>query len=92
MNKDKVRGIPKLRDQPKHICGECPKGEQVKNTLKKIQEINTTNPLYLLHMDLIGLIVLKVWVRKDMLWLYWMIFLGIPLCVFLRKNMKQLSI
>ena len=66
MNKDKVRGIPKLRDQPKHICGECPKGEQVKSTHKNIQEINTTKPLDFLHMDLI---VLKVWVRRDMFWL-----------------------
>ena len=54
MNKDRVRAIPKLSGQPKSICCECMKSKQVKNSHKKIQGINTTRPLNLLHMDLIG--------------------------------------
>ena len=53
-NKERVKGIPKLKSEPKTICGECMKGKQVKSTHKKIFDINTTRPLDLLHMDLMG--------------------------------------
>ena len=54
MNKDRVKGIPKLSGQPKSICCKCIKCKQEKSSHKKIQGINTTRPLNLLHMDLIG--------------------------------------
>lgn len=54
MNKEWVRGILKLSGQPKSICGECMKGKQMKCSHKKVREINTTRPLDILHMDLMG--------------------------------------
>lgn len=54
MNKDRVRGIPVLSGQPKTLYGECMKNKQLKNSHKKIQEINTTRPLDLFHRDLMG--------------------------------------
>ena len=53
-NKDLLRGILKLSGQPKSICGECMKGKHVKGAHKKIQGDNTSRPLDLLHMDLMG--------------------------------------
>lgn len=53
-NKDLVRGIPKLSGQPKPICGEGMRGKQVKGSHKKIPRNNTSRPLDLLHMDLMG--------------------------------------
>ena len=68
VNNDRVRGIPKLSGQPKPICGECMKGKQKKSTNKNVNNINTTRPLDLLHMDLIGLYTWKVKVGKVISW------------------------
>ena len=38
VNKEKVRGIPKLRGESRPICGECMKGKQAKSTHKKVKE------------------------------------------------------
>ena len=54
MNTKKVRGIPRLSGEPKPICGKCMKRKQTKRSHKKENEIRTTKPLDLLHMDLMG--------------------------------------
>ena len=54
VNTEKVISIPRLSGEPKPICGECMKGQQIKSSYKKIKEIRTTRPLDLLHMDLMG--------------------------------------
>ena len=55
VNNENFRGILRLSDEPKPICGECMKGKQTKSSHKKVKEIRTTRPLNLHHMDLMGL-------------------------------------
>ena len=59
VNSEKVRGIPRLSDECKPICGECMNGKQTKSSHKKVNQIRTTKPLYLIYMDLMGLIRTK---------------------------------
>ena len=54
VNTEKVRSMPRLSGEPKPICGECMQGKQTKSPHKKVNEIRTTRPVDLLHMDLIG--------------------------------------
>ena len=35
VNIENIRGIPKLSDEPKPVCGECMKGKQTKSSHKK---------------------------------------------------------
>ena len=59
VNSEKVRGILRLSDERKPICGECMKGKQTKSSHKKVNQIRTGRPLYLLYMDLMGLMPTK---------------------------------
>ena len=54
VNTEKVRGITRLSGEPKLFCTECMKSKQTKSSHKKVNEIRTTRPLDLLHVDLIG--------------------------------------
>ena len=54
VNSEKIRGISKLSGKPRPICGKCMKGKQTKRTHKKVNDISTTKPLNLIHMDLMG--------------------------------------
>ena len=38
VNTENIRGIPKLSDEPKPVCGECMKGKQSKSSHKKGSE------------------------------------------------------
>ena len=47
-----VLGIPKMKVNPRKICGSCQFGKQVRITHKVTQHVTTTRILELLHMDL----------------------------------------
>ena len=47
-----VLGIPKMKVDPRKICGSCQLGKQVRITHKVTQLVTTTRILELLHMDL----------------------------------------
>ncbi|CAL8107783.1 unnamed protein product [Prunus armeniaca] len=49
-----VRGLPKLSGKSAGVCGACQLGKQVKSAHKSISYISTSQPLDLLHMDLVG--------------------------------------
>ncbi|CAL2231001.1 unnamed protein product [Prunus armeniaca] len=49
-----VRGLPKLSGKSARVCGACQLGKQVKSAHKSISYISTSQPLDLLHMDLVG--------------------------------------
>ena len=46
-------GLSKLKFEKDHIC-ECQKGKQVKNSFKLKNDVSSSRPLELLHMDLFG--------------------------------------
>ncbi|CAL2256157.1 unnamed protein product [Prunus armeniaca] len=52
--KECVRGLPKLSGKSAGVCGACQLGKQVKSAHKSISYISTSQPLDLLHMDLVG--------------------------------------
>ncbi|PKA53072.1 putative mitochondrial protein [Apostasia shenzhenica] len=47
-----VRGLPKISFDKDHLCDICQMGKQVRSSFKSINDISTTKPLELLHMDL----------------------------------------
>lgn len=49
-----VRGILERKGELTVICGDCQIGKQTKTSHKSTSQINTTRPLELLHLDLIG--------------------------------------
>ena len=49
-----VLGIPKMKADPRKICGSCQLGKQIRSSHKVTQHLSTTRVLELLHMDLIG--------------------------------------
>ena len=49
-----VFGLPKFEKIEKSICGPCQIGKQVKARHLSISEVQTSRPLELLHIDLIG--------------------------------------
>ena len=51
---DDVLGIPKIKADPRNICGSCQLGKQVWMPHKVIQHMTTTRTLKLLHIDLMG--------------------------------------
>ncbi|GJY31228.1 retrovirus-related pol polyprotein from transposon TNT 1-94 [Tanacetum coccineum] len=50
-----VRGLPKLKFEKDHLCSACAMGKSKKKTLKPKSEDTNQEKLYLLHMDLYGL-------------------------------------
>jgi len=53
-SKDLVIGLPKLKFERNRLCEACQKGKQTKSSFKPINDVSTTRPLELLHMDLFG--------------------------------------
>ena len=49
-----VFGLPKFEKIEKIICGPCQIGKQVKAKHPSISEVQTSRPLELLHIDLMG--------------------------------------
>ena len=49
-----VFGLPKFEKIEKSICGPCQIGKQVKAKHPSISEVQTSRPLELLHIDLMG--------------------------------------
>lgn len=54
VHKDMVRGVPKLKIDDKLVCGAFNQGKQVKVQHKKVPYVQTSAPLDLVHMDLMG--------------------------------------
>ncbi|KAG7564434.1 Ribonuclease H-like superfamily [Arabidopsis suecica] len=54
VDKEIIRGVPKLKVEDKMICGPCNQGKQVKVQHKKIPDVQTKSALDLVHMDLMG--------------------------------------
>ena len=54
VNNEVIKEIPKLGKPSNPICGTCQKRKQTRSTHKRVDEILTTKPLELLHMDLMG--------------------------------------
>ena len=52
---DAVIGLPKFEKIDKGICGPCQIGKQVKSKNPSVASVQTSRPLELLHIDLIGL-------------------------------------
>ena len=52
--KELVVGLPKLKFERDRLCEACQKGKQTKRTFKPLNEISTSRPLKLLHIDLFG--------------------------------------
>nr|GFA23018.1 hypothetical protein [Tanacetum cinerariifolium] len=50
-----VRGLPKLKFEKDHLCSACAMGKSTKKTHKPKSEDTNQEKLYLLHMDLYGL-------------------------------------
>ena len=53
-NNEVIKGIPKLGKPFNPICGTCQKGKQTRSTHRRVDEILTSKPLELLHIDLMG--------------------------------------
>ena len=51
---DVVIGLPKFEKIEKCICGSCQMGKQVKSKHPSVTEVQTSRPLELLHIDLMG--------------------------------------
>ena len=51
---DTVIGLPKFKKIEKCICGPCQMGKQVKSKHPSLTEVETSRPLELLHIDLMG--------------------------------------
>ena len=51
---DAVIGLPKFKKKEKYICGPCQIGKQVKSKHPTVTEVQTSRPLELLHIDLMG--------------------------------------
>src|ERR1700731_1546370 len=81
--KNLVRGLPNLKYVKDTICEECSKGKQTKSSFKSINEVSTSKPLQLLHLDLFGPIRVAslggkyfVFVIVDFFRFTWIIFLA----------------
>ena len=51
---DVVIGLPKFEKIEKCICGPCQMSKQVKSKHPSVTEVQTSRPLELLHIDLLG--------------------------------------
>nr|GEU70059.1 retrovirus-related Pol polyprotein from transposon TNT 1-94 [Tanacetum cinerariifolium] len=54
-----VRGLPKLKFEKDHLCSVCAMGKSKKKSHKPKSEDTNHEKLYLLHMDLCGLVCVK---------------------------------
>ena len=49
-----VNGLPKLKFNKDKICDACQMGKQTKSSFKLKNNVSTSRPLELIHMDLFG--------------------------------------
>ncbi|XP_010457015.1 PREDICTED: uncharacterized protein LOC104738554 [Camelina sativa] len=54
VNKEIIRGVPKLKGEDNMVCGPCNQGKQVKIQHKKVPDVQSKSALDLIHMDLMG--------------------------------------
>ncbi|XP_019093239.1 PREDICTED: uncharacterized protein LOC109129445 [Camelina sativa] len=54
VNKEIIRGVPKLKGENNMVCGPCNQGKQVKIQHKKVPDVQSKLALDLVHMDLMG--------------------------------------
>ncbi|KAI4295042.1 hypothetical protein MLD38_040690 [Melastoma candidum] len=54
VKKDLVKGLPNIRFEHDSFCEACSLGKQTKSSFKSKNEVSTSQPLELLHMDLFG--------------------------------------
>ncbi|XP_010418802.1 PREDICTED: uncharacterized protein LOC104704403 [Camelina sativa] len=54
VNKEIIRGVPKLKGEDNMVCGPCNQEKQVKIQHKKVPEVQSNSVLDLVHMDLMG--------------------------------------
>ncbi|KAG7552201.1 GAG-pre-integrase domain [Arabidopsis thaliana x Arabidopsis arenosa] len=54
VSKEMVRGVPELKHIDKIVCSACNQGKQIRVQHKKVEGVQTTQVLYLIHMDLMG--------------------------------------
>ncbi|PRQ45332.1 putative RNA-directed DNA polymerase [Rosa chinensis] len=52
--KEGVRGLPKLSGKPTGMCEGCKLGKQTRSSHRVINSMSTSQPLDLMHMDLVG--------------------------------------
>ena len=74
---DVVIGLPKFEKIEKCIYGPCQMGKQVKSKHPSVIEVQTSRPLELLHIDLIGPAKVQSLGGKKYILLLWMILLDI---------------
>ena len=48
-----VKGIPNLSDEKSELCKACQLGKQIKKSFNGLKDISSSQPLELIHMDLI---------------------------------------
>ena len=53
-SKELVRGIPYIKFIKDNVCDACQLGKQIKSSFKSKNQISTSRPLQLIHMDLFG--------------------------------------
>ncbi|GJY01492.1 retrovirus-related pol polyprotein from transposon TNT 1-94, partial [Tanacetum coccineum] len=78
-----VRGLPKMKFEKDHLCSTCEQGKIHRIHHKSKNSFASNKPLYLLHMDLCGLIRVEsingkryvLVVVDDYLWYTWALFL-----------------
>ncbi|CAL9019402.1 unnamed protein product [Prunus brigantina] len=59
--RETVKGLPKLSSKVVGICGPCQLGKQVRSPHKKSEGIATSQPLELVHMDLVIISIHKAY-------------------------------
>ena len=52
--KELVRGLPKVNGNSRELCLDCAKGKQVRSSFKSKNQVSSSKPLELIHMDLCG--------------------------------------
>ncbi|CAL9098115.1 unnamed protein product, partial [Musa textilis] len=53
-SRELVRGIPNMKFVKDKVCDACQLGKQIKTSFKSKNQISTTRPLQLIHLDLFG--------------------------------------
>src|SRR6185295_828043 len=52
--KELVRGLPQINKERTELCSHCVMGKQVRNSFKSKNQVSTSKPLELIHMDVCG--------------------------------------
>src|ERR1044071_9973374 len=52
--KELVRGLPQINKERAELCSNCVMGKQVRNFFKSKNQVSTSKPLELIHMDVYG--------------------------------------